>query len=382
MRITSVDADVLRAPGGDQSSADFTAEAVVVRVRTDDGLEGLAECDHAPEAVRAFVRGRASSSWSIGVEAPLLGRDPLDLEAIAAELYRGNAVSARRGLGLAVLNAVDVALWDLRAKSRGEPLWRTLYGDDAAPPRAYATLYTGAAPFEESVALLEQMAAAARALGFDAAKVEPLDDCVPEARIEDFVAAARTALPDADLLADFGHRFTTADHAAAWIERLAPYRLHLVETPLWPDDLDEYARLTELSDVPIAASELFESPWEFSALVRLGRVDVVQPWPNRVGVSGTLRVADDARANGRRCILAGWNATTIGDALNVHLAAGLGPGLATEHAPAGVYDGFPLRDVAGPAPVFEAGRFRLPTGPGLGVELDEERYAFHLETAR
>ena len=74
---------------------------------------------------------------------------------------------------------------------------------------------------------------------------------------------------------------------------------------------------------------------------------------------------------------AGWNATAIGDALNVHIAAGLGDGLVLEHAPSGAYEGFPLRRIAGPGPAYKDGRFALPAGPGLGVELDEELFAFY-----
>jgi galactonate dehydratase len=221
---------------------------------------------------------------------------------------------------------------------------------------------------------MAELVRGARAAGFDAVKVEPLDDCVPVERIEDFVSRAREAAgPEAELHLDFGYRFADAEEAAASILPLVELEPGFVETPLPADDADEYARLAELVPLPLAASELFESEWEHAALLRHGALAIAQPWPNRVGVTGTLHVAEEARRLGRRTVLAGWNATAVGEALSVHLAAaGLGPGLALEHAPAEAYGegAFPLRAIAGPEPARDGAVFRLPDTPGLGVELD------------
>lgn len=96
--------------------------------------------------------------------------------------------SLRRGLGLAVLHAIDVCLWDLVAQGRGEPRWQTLRGAAARPPRPYVTLYTGGGTYAQRVERLERLIAAGMRLGYRAAKLEPLFDCVPEDRIVDFVA--------------------------------------------------------------------------------------------------------------------------------------------------------------------------------------------------
>jgi L-alanine-DL-glutamate epimerase-like enolase superfamily enzyme len=99
-------------------------------------------------------------------------------------------------------------------------------------------------------------------------------------------------------------------------------------------------------------------------------VQILQPWVNRLGVTGTLDVIEQARSAGRQVILAGWNATSIGVALGVHLAAGLpADSIVLEHAPCSIY-GFPLRAALGPELVPVKGRFDLPTAPGLGLEID------------
>jgi L-alanine-DL-glutamate epimerase-like enolase superfamily enzyme len=365
--ITAVDSVPLRVPSADDTRRNFdpSFEVLVVRVHTDAGLVGLAECNHAAMPAKLIL-----DSDTVG--GSLLGRDPEDRETLMAGLWERNASSYRRGLGLAVLHAIDVCLWDLVAQVRQEPLWRVLWGDTAAAPEPYVTLYTGPGTYRESVRTLEQQVERAMALGYRTAKVEPLADCVPEDSICDFVAHARKLLgDDIDLYVDFSHRFRDAEEAARWIHAIADQRPALVETPMHTDDVWEYARLAELVDVPLAASELYESRWEFRALLDVGQVDVVQPWANRMGVTATLDVAKLARERGRRSILAGWNTTPIGVMTGLHIAAGLGAGVVVEHAPDEIY-GFPLRAVASPDPQVIDGFMSLPDTAGLGVALDDD----------
>lgn len=379
MRIVSVRSFCAAVAGIDVASADQAQEALVLAVEADDGSVGLAECNHCPPAARAFLEAPSGSAQTMNVRDLLVGREFVHPAEIRAELLPATQSSARRGIGLAVLNAIDVALWDLWAQARNEPLWKALHASSARPPLAYATLYTGRGPYRETRRRLHALLEAALAAGYSAIKIEPLEDCVPEHEIASYVAdARRLAGEDVELLVDVYHRFPTPEAAATAIGGFAPFRPYLVETPLPLDEVAGYAELARRTEVPIAASELYESPSEFDILLRFGCVSVAQPWPNRLGVSGTLAVIDLCRRLGRRCILAGWNATSIGVALGVHLAAGLGDGIVLEHAPADLYGGFELRQVATPEPsVSEGGRFVLPEGPGLGVQLDRDRLEFY-----
>jgi L-rhamnonate dehydratase len=365
--ITAVDCVPLRVPTADPTrrNLDPSFEVLVVRAQTDAGLVGLAECNHAAMPAKAIL-----DSETVG--RSLVGQDPEDRDTLMTELWERNASSYRRGIGLAVLHAIDTCLWDLVAQIRQEPLWRTLWGDGAVAPEPYVTLYTGPGTYRESISTLERQVEQALLLGYRAAKVEPLVDCVPEEDICDFVARSRRLLGDeVELYVDFCHRFRSAAEAARWIYAISDHRPALVETPMHTDDVWEYARLAELVDVPLAASELYESQWEFRALLDVGRVDVVQPWANRMGVTATLEIAKLARDCGRRCILAGWNTTPIGVMTGLHIAAGLGSGVAVEHAPTEVY-GFPLRAVARPEPQVVGGFMSLPDAAGLGVVLDDD----------
>lgn len=375
MRITEIDGIALRLPVVDTTRNDPTQEVVIVRVITDTGLVGLAECNHSIDGVLAVLGAKGAASIGVGLTAPFLGGDPADRAQLIREAYEQNIFSFRRGLGLAVLHAIDVCLWDLVAQSRGEPLWQTLWGDRAVEPRPYLTLYTGPGTISESMRTLARLIEDGMHLGYHAAKLEPLVDCVPEESIVAFVAEGRRLLgDDVELFVDFGHRFRDAETAAQQIASIAEYRPAMIETPMLTDDVWEYARLAELTEVPLAASELYESGWEFRALIDVGRIAIAQPWPTRVGITETLAVAERVSAAGGRCILAGWNTTSLGVAAGVHVAAGLGSGITFEHAPTESY-GFALRGVAAPEPLLRDGSMELSASPGLGVSLDPEAVA-------
>lgn len=379
MKIASIQAFHVRVAEPDVASADQAQEALVLLIATDDGRVGLAECNHSPAAALAFLDAPSGSSQTRNLRELLLGREITHPSAMRVELLRCTQSSARRGIGLAVVNAIDVALWDLWSQARNEPLWRTLHGETAHRPQAYATLYTGPGTYGETVRRLRVLVERATAAGYAAIKIEPLDECVPEDRISAYVTEGRRLVgEEVELLVDVYHRFATPGVAARAIAEFRHLRPNLVETPLPLDDVAGYAELVRLTDVPVAASELYESPAEFEVLLRFGCIPVAQPWPNRLGVSGTLEVIDACRRLGRSCVLAGWNATAIGVAVGVHVATGLGDGTVLEHAAADVYDGFELRPIAVPEPaVASEGRFVLSEASGLGLELDEERVAFH-----
>jgi len=371
-RIRSVESFVLRAPAELVRAQDDAPhlETLLVLIRTEAGLIGLGECNHHPTAAQAFLSAAGRFRTGRGVVAALIGRDPGERAAICEELYLGNFFSARRGIGWAVLAAIDTALWDLTAQQAAVPLWRMLWGEQVQEPAAYQTLYTGASPWPQTRERLAQMVAALAPLGFPWVKIEPLTDCVPEEHIGAFAADARALIgPEVGMLIDFGYRMPTAERALAAIETCRPAAPIAIETPCHIDAFEEWRRTASTSPIPIAGAELLEHPEDYAQLMA-AQVPIVQPWAVRLGVTGTLEVIQRARAAQRRVMLAGWNATTVGLMAGIHLAAGLqDPAPVLEHAARALYD-FPLRAIAGPEPVPRRGRFSLPERPGLGLSCD------------
>lgn len=371
-RIAAMEGIIVRAPVTAAAAQDDNPsnEVLLIVVRTAAGLTGLGECNHHPSAAHAFLTYQGQFRTGRGVVGALVGRDPRERDEINAELYQANVFSARRGIGWAVLAAIDTALWDLCAQIAGVPLWHLLWGGKAQPPIAYQTIYTGAAPWPETRRRLKKFCAAVGELGFSAVKIEPLIDCVPEERIGEFAIEARELLgPDIDLLIDFGYRMPTAQRALTAIRACVPARPIAIETPCHIDAFSAWQATAAQSPIPIAGAELLDHPEDFQQLIDAG-VQILQPWPVRVGITGSLQVIERARRAGRRVIFAGWNATTIGLASGIHLAAGVGGSdLVLEHASRSIY-GFPLRDIANPEAQAVGGRFALPESPGLGIICD------------
>src|ERR1700732_4954451 len=139
MQITDVEAIVVEKPNLDVTAADAMQDALIVRVTTDEGVVGYGEGNHTPRAMKAIVESRGSHSWSQGLKDLLIGQDPQAPERVWDRLYRGTAMSGRRGMMIAVLAAIDVALWDIKGKIEGKPIYELLGGASGAPVVAYSS---------------------------------------------------------------------------------------------------------------------------------------------------------------------------------------------------------------------------------------------------
>ena len=383
MKIRDIDAIVVQRPTMDVGAADAMQDALIVRVQTDEGVVGYGEGNHTPRAMRAIVESPGSHSWSQGLKDLLVGQDPLNPERVWDRMYRGTAMSGRRGMMIAVLAAVDVALWDIKGKVENKPIYELLGGASGAPIVPYSSLYGGPLSFEDTVAWARDAVAKSSELGFRAVKMEPLDDCTPTNRqIVELVGVGRETIgPDADVLVDVGHRWKSAKEALRWLQELEQFDPGFIETPLWLDDIDGYRRISERSPIRTAVGELFVTRNEFLEMMDRGGVDIVQPCVARVGFTESRRVAEDAAVRGREVVPYGWVATTLALVADLHLAATLHNCPWTEYCHPEIYPHQELRrNLFGPEPRMVDGVFELPSGPGLGVEVDEAALAHYAVT--
>src|SRR5262245_31332439 len=139
MRITDVEAIVLRQPSVNEGIADGSQDDLVVRVFTDSGIVGIGEVDSAPEVVRAVIDAPASHAIASGLRHVLIGEDPLDVEALWHRMYRASIYYGRRGVALHALSGIDIALWDIKGKALGKPVHELLGGSKRTRVRAYAS---------------------------------------------------------------------------------------------------------------------------------------------------------------------------------------------------------------------------------------------------
>src|SRR5260370_42541036 len=110
-------------------------DAVLIRIRTDTGLEGIGEADSSPEVVKAIIDAPFSHNIACGLRELLVGENPLESERLWQKMYRRTLYFGPKAGGITAMAAVDVALWDPQGTPFGEPMPRRLVGRDRAGRR-------------------------------------------------------------------------------------------------------------------------------------------------------------------------------------------------------------------------------------------------------
>jgi len=337
----------------------------LVRITTDDGTYGWGEGYGPAEVVQAGVR----------FLSPLIqGRNPLHTATLWQEMYRRSLDYARRGVLLASLSAVDLALWDLKGKILGQPVSVLLGGRRRDRVRVYATgMY-----FSHEPNLPQRLAEEARGYveqGFTALKMK-----VGLGIERDFenVKAVREAIgPDVRLMVDANHAFSLSE-ALTLARRIEPLGIAWFEEPLSPEDYEGYAELRRRTDIPIAAGECEYLCAGFRRLFEGRCVDIAQPDICAAGgLTEVERIVALARAFEVNLTPHCWG-TGVAFAAALYLASTLDmlPGRLYAPEPLLEMDRTenPLRDLL-TIPRFEVqdGMVEVSTAPGLGVDVDERR---------
>lgn len=353
----------LRAPAGDakvftgrQRLLDRVA-VLAAEIVTADGTIGFG----FSYALRAG--GPALFAYAREVGPLLLGEDADDIERLWDRIAWHGASMGQGGLAHQALAALDIALWDGKAKRAGLSLAKLL-GTHRASVRCYNTsggyLTT---PAEEAVA--NAQAALARGIGGIKLKVGHPDPAIDLAR----VAGARAALgADVPLMVDANGQWDRAT-ALRMGRRLEEFGLTWIEEPLESGDAEGQAILAAALDTPISTGEMLTSVAEHARLLDLGGADILQPDAPRVGgITPFLRVA--ALADQRGIPLAPHFVMEI----HIHLAAAQRREPWVEH-----FDWL--------EPLFEErlaiadGRMLVPDRPGLGLTISAEAGAWREATA-
>ena len=145
LKITGVEAIYLRLPQVKQQ-CDSGQDALIVRVTTDAGITGYGEVDSAPMAAKAAIEGPFSHTIATGLAHLLIGEDPFRTEYLWHKMYRDNIYAGRRGIAIHAMSGIDLALWDIKGKALGLPVWKLLGGGFTKSLRPYASTLFGATP--------------------------------------------------------------------------------------------------------------------------------------------------------------------------------------------------------------------------------------------
>ncbi|SHI07047.1 mandelate racemase/muconate lactonizing enzyme family protein [Pollutimonas bauzanensis] len=333
-------------------------DAIIIRVETSEGITGYGESHpgRSPGAITSLIHNTL---------APLLqGMDATDVVGAWQRVHRMQFSSHGLGAGAALaLSGIDMALWDIRGKAANMPLYELLGGSRRRIP-AYAG---GIALGYQPAAALAAEAQSYVERGYKALKLR-IGDTVKD-DIERVTHVRQALGDDIDILTDANTAYTIAQVRRV-LPVLADIQAGWLEEPFACNDFASYreaARITPL--VPIAAGENHFMRFEFAQMLEAGAVQVWQPDLSKTGgITEGIRIAALASAF-RIPVHAHSSATGLNHAATLHFLA------ATENAgyfEACVSQFNPFRDMFGPTFQIGAdGCVEPPSGPGLGVEVDE-----------
>ena len=334
---------------------------LLVRIHTDEDIEGLGEVSCTP--IWSGEDQATAAHFINRILAPLLiGRDPTEIERLMAAV---NAAVANNPFTKA---GIEMALWDILGKVAGLPLYRLLGGPVRDRVKTKFSV-SGLAPDQAAA-----IAAWAVDQGFDTMKVKVgLDPAEDIAR----VAAVREAIgPNVRLGVDANGGWSVRT-AVQTIPQLYPYDIYFVEQPTPDQDISWLADVRRRTHLPVMADEIVYSPHDAMAVARAQAADVLSLYVGKGGITPARNVAAVAEAAGLVCTVGSNLELGIGNAAMIHLAMAT-PAIDAETFPCDIlspffYETDLLQD---PLPI-RAGEARPPTGPGLGIALDEDKVAFH-----
>jgi len=381
MKITRIDCHVLVIPDYDSAACSSAQDDLVVVVHTDEGITGIGETDTNPWVGRACIKAPGTHCMGRGLEEMLIGEDPLQPGRIWEKLYSGSKMTGRRGAVICAMGAIDMALWDIRGKALGQPVYKLLGGAVKDHITPYASLLPVGHTLGDYRKSLVAKAKEAKRRGFQAAKMEV---CVKgpythnalqegDDAVVDLVAACREAVGnDFVMMVDVAYCWSNAKEALRVLKRLEPYDPFFVETPIDMDDLEGYAFLADHSPIRIAAGEWQNTHWEFVDLADRGKLDVLQPDVGRVGGFGeAMKVTQIAQERGRLIVPHCWK-SGIGIAASAHLCAATACCPYIEFLPAELAESRLRKELVIDELRLVEGMIPLPEKPGLGVQLNPE----------
>ncbi|WP_274648749.1 enolase C-terminal domain-like protein [Paenibacillus humicola] len=333
--------------GARRSSWRGMDQRVLVRIETDEGVDGL-----------GFSTGgmAAASIIKHHFEQLLMGQNPFQVEKLWDILFKSSLPYGRKGLPIMAISAVDLALWDLIAKARSEPLYQTLGGPVKDKVQAYVTgneydKVKGSGYWGQKLAM----------------PYGPHSGQEGIRKNVELVRKARETLgPDMELMLDC-YMGWNVDYTIRMAKELEPYRIRWIEESLPPDDYKGYGMINrKISSTAIATGEHEYTRWGFAELLEVRAAEILQPdicWCG--GLSEARKISAMASAHHIQVIphaggLQPWALHLIFADANIPLAEYIYR--ADERNDDPVIDGLP-------AP--KNGWFELPEGPGAGIRLSD-----------
>ncbi len=365
---------------------------IFIRLHTDEGITGIGE---AGLAYGNSVKAAVGQLWDFG--KIIIGRDPMNVEAIWEDLFRDTFWGMGGGpVVYSAMSAIDIACWDIRGKALNAPIHQLLGGKTNDTLRTYASQIQF--DWGTDIAQLhkpEDYARAARKAlddGYDAIKVDPL--LIPKTAVDvsqqrsaprehfgilrnetvqmgvDRVAAIREEVgPDVDIIIEI-HALLGVNSAIQFGRALEPFNILYYEEPVHPMNSDNMALISERTKLPIASGERIYTRWGYREMLEKQALAVVQPDLCTVGgITEGKKVCDYANIYDTRVQLHICGGP-VSIAAALQLEAVIPNFILHEH------HAFALKKAVRDLCIYdyqpENGKYKVPELPGLGQELNDD----------
>lgn len=378
MKISNVQVHVVRPIPGPPNVSGSSPGWVFVEINTDEGIRGVGECSNSPRKGNVLV-GRALQT----LREVLIGRDPSLIEQLWIELYRNYTYLGSRGLITSVISGVNIALWDIKGKTLGRPVYDLLGG----PVREEISLYTH--PAYGTPQEVAESGAAMVAEGYTALKTDPfasearryhtayVGGAISHAGVRhaaDIIATLRGAVgPEVEILIDAHGNFNVGS-AMRCIRSLQPYDITWFEEPVPPESFDALRQIREQTDADLCVGERLYTRWDFLPVLQNRLANYIMPdvcWTG--GISELKKIATMAEAyyvpvsphnamGPIQIVAGGHTMMTVPNFYRLEISS-----LMTPHYNACIEPGL---DICG-------GALHLSERPGLGVELNQDWIEAH-----
>ena len=390
MKITKVEIFDCLLPDAPSDAAAF--EPILLRIHTDEGITGIGE------AGLAYGNSSKAAVGQLRDFAPLIiGRDPMKVESIWEDLFRGTFWGMSGGpVVYSGMSAIDIACWDIRGKALNAPIYQLLGGKTNDNLRTYASqIQFDWAPEASNLYEPADYAKAARKAldeGYDAVKVDPIQQqrrlpvCNPGLAVPqhyfgifrhedlkmavDRVAAIREEVgPAVDIIVEI-HSFLGVNSAIQLGRALEPYNIFYYEEPVHPMNADNMALVAQRTNLPVSTGERSYTRWGYRALFEKQALAVIQPDLCLVGgITEGKKICDyaniyDATVQIHVC------GAPVSTAASLQVEAAIPNFIIHEHHTRALKND--IRDLCIHDYQPENGKYKVPDLPGLGQELNEE----------
>ena len=365
VRIEKVEVHCLQDPKAGYYRFEGSYQNVVVLVHGDNGLTGIGESDSPPQVIRSIIEMPTYNQLADGLAKILTGQLLDDPRRLWDEMYARTQWFGRHGAVIHAISALDVAIWDLFARTHGTPL-HSMIGTkrhDRLP--VYATIYPLAEEIDEITAQVGPLLDA----GFLSIKICVDPWWTDTAKVRRNLNHVRKLVgPKRDLMLDVAQEFSRFCEIEGHLPLLEELDFRWIEAPFPLDNMADHARLKAATHIPVGVGDLgLTTCKEYSPFLAADALSFAQPDLTMFGgITEAMRLAVMLEREGCGLIPHGYN-TDITIAANLHFMATMRETGMIEYSTSQSCLRTSL--VEGLGPIGEDGMIAVPDAPGLGVTL-------------